>query len=115
MRAVKLYGARDVRVEDVPMSTIREDSDAIIKLAAACVCGSDLWAYRGIDPITEPITVGHEYCGVVTEVGRNVQNVKVGDFVVGSFFASCGASHGSTTALFTRSPSSSYQPGIYTS
>lgn len=90
MRAVKLYGARDVRVEDVPMSTIREDSDAIIKLAAACVCGSDLWAYRGIDPITEPITVGHEYCGVVTEVGRNVQNVKVGDFVVGSFFASDG-------------------------
>ncbi|MFT4110956.1 zinc-dependent alcohol dehydrogenase family protein [Propionicimonas sp.] len=90
MRAVKLYGARDVRVEDVPMPTIREHGDAIIKLAAACVCGSDLWAYRGIDPITEPITVGHEYCGVVTEVGPTVTNVKVGDFVVGSFFASDG-------------------------
>lgn len=90
MRAVKLYGARDVRVEDVPMPTIREDGDAIIKLAAACVCGSDLWPYRGVDPITEPITTGHEYCGVVQEVGPGVKNIKPGDFVVGSFFASDG-------------------------
>ncbi len=90
MRAVKLYGAGDVRVEDVPMPTIREDGDAIIKLAAACVCGSDLWAYRGIDPITDPVTVGHEYCGIVQEVGPSVRNVKPGDFVVGSFFASDG-------------------------
>ncbi len=90
MRAVKLYGARDVRVEDVPMPTIREDGDAIIQLAAACVCGSDLWPYRGIDPITEPITVGHEYCGTVIEVGPSVTSVKPGDFVVGSFFASDG-------------------------
>ncbi len=88
MRAVKLYGTRDVRVDEVPMPVIVEDGDAIIKLAAACVCGSDLWAYRGIDPITEPITVGHEYCGVVQEVGPSVRNVKPGDFVVGSFFAS---------------------------
>lgn len=90
MRAVKLYGPRDVRVEEVPTPTIREASDAIITLAAACVCGSDLWSYRGIDPITEPITVGHEYCGVVQEVGPSVKNVKPGDFVVGSFFASDG-------------------------
>jgi threonine dehydrogenase-like Zn-dependent dehydrogenase len=88
MRAVLLYGARDVRVEEVPLPQIVEDGDAIIKLAAACVCGSDLWAYRGIDPIVEPITVGHEYCGVVQEVGPSVKNVKPGDFVVGSFFAS---------------------------
>jgi threonine dehydrogenase-like Zn-dependent dehydrogenase len=90
MRAVKLYGAHDVRVEDVPMPTIREDGDAIIQLAAACVCGSDLWPYRGIDPITEPITVGHEYCGTVLEVGPSVTSLKPGDFVVGSFFASDG-------------------------
>ena len=88
MRAVRLYGPRDVRVEEVPLPTIREDGDAIIKLAAACVCGSDLWPYRGDDPITDPITVGHEYCGVVQEVGPSVRNVKPGDFVVGSFFAS---------------------------
>jgi len=88
MRAVLLYGAHDVRVEEVPKPQIVEDGDAIIKLAAACVCGSDLWAYRGIDPIVDPITVGHEYCGVVQEVGPSVKNVKPGDFVVGSFFAS---------------------------
>ena len=65
MRAVLLHGAHDVRVDEAPLPTIVEDGDAIIKLAAACVCGSDLWAYRGIDPITTPISVGHEYCGVV--------------------------------------------------
>ncbi len=88
MRAVLLHGARDVRVDDVPMPRIVEDGDAIIKLAAACVCGSDLWPYRGIDPITTPVSAGHEYCGVVQEVGPSVTNVKPGDFVVGSFFAS---------------------------
>ena len=88
MRAVKLYGERDVRVVDVPMPTIVDNGDAIIKLAAACVCGSDLWAYRGIDEITEPITVGHEYCGTVVEVGPDVTTIKPGDFVAGSFFAS---------------------------
>jgi len=88
MRAVLLHGAHDVRVDEVPLPKIVEDGDAIIKLAAACVCGSDLWAYRGIDPITTPISVGHEYCGVVEEVGPSVKNVKPGDFVVGSFFAS---------------------------
>jgi len=88
MRAVLLYGAHDVRVDEVTKPQIVEDGDAIIKLAAACVCGSDLWAYRGIDPITTPISVGHEYCGVVQEVGPSVKNVKPGDFVVGSFFAS---------------------------
>ncbi len=88
MRAVLLHGAGDVRVDEVPKPEIVEDGDAIIKLAAACVCGSDLWAYRGIDPITRPISVGHEYAGVVQEVGPSVKNVKPGDFVVGSFFAS---------------------------
>lgn len=88
MRAVLLHGARDVRVDDVSKPEIIEDGDAIIKLAAACVCGSDLWAYRGIDPITTPISVGHEYCGVVEQVGPSVTSVKPGDFVVGSFFAS---------------------------
>ncbi|MCC6497368.1 MAG: zinc-dependent alcohol dehydrogenase family protein [Propionibacteriaceae bacterium] len=88
MRAVLLHGANDVRVDEVPMPRIVEDGDAIIKLAAACVCGSDLWPYRGIDPITTPVSAGHEYCGVVQEVGTSVRNVKPGDFVVGSFFAS---------------------------
>ncbi|HBX79961.1 MAG: zinc-dependent alcohol dehydrogenase family protein [Propionibacteriaceae bacterium] len=88
MREVLLYGPRDVRVVETPLPVLREPGDAIIKLAAACVCGSDLWGYRGIDVITEPRPTGHEYAGVVQEVGPGVTSLKVGDFVVGSFFAS---------------------------
>src|SRR4051812_23700804 len=62
--------------------------DAIIRIAAACVCGSDLWPYRGIQPVTEPTPMGHEYCGIVEEVGSAVRSIKPGRFVIGSFFAS---------------------------
>ncbi|SDU79850.1 Alcohol dehydrogenase GroES-like domain-containing protein [Gordonia westfalica] len=67
--------------------TIEEPTDAIIKIAATCVCGSDLWPYRGIEDV-DHAPMGHEYVGTVTEVGDQVSTVKVGDFVVGSFFAS---------------------------
>jgi threonine dehydrogenase-like Zn-dependent dehydrogenase len=83
-----MHGVRDVRVEDRPRPVIVEDTDAILKLAATCVCGSDLWPYRGADPITDPVPMGHEYCGVVVEVGSAVTIIKPGDFVIGSFFAS---------------------------
>ncbi|WP_273842499.1 zinc-dependent alcohol dehydrogenase family protein [Rubrobacter calidifluminis] len=88
MRGTVLYGTRDVRVEERPEPEIVEPTDAIIRLSAACVCGSDLWPYRGIDPVSEPTPMGHEYVGVVEEVGSEVRNVKPGQFVVGSFFAS---------------------------
>jgi threonine dehydrogenase-like Zn-dependent dehydrogenase len=88
MRATILHGAGDVRVEERDMPTIAEPTDAVIKLAAACVCGSDLWPYRGADRLDHPRAMGHEYCGVVEEVGADVKNVRPGDFVVGSFFAS---------------------------
>ena len=88
MRAVVMHAPRDVRVEDVDRPTIVEPTDAIIRLAATCICGSDLWPYRGADEVNEPQPMGHEYCGVVEEVGSDVRNIKVGDFVVGSFFAS---------------------------
>lgn len=88
MRGTVLYGTRDVRVEERPEPEIVEPTDAIIRLSAACVCGSDLWPYRGIDPVAEPRPMGHEYVGVVEEVGSEVRNVKPGQFVVGSFFAS---------------------------
>lgn len=88
MRAAVMHGARDVRVEDLPMPTLQEPTDAVIRLAAACVCGSDLWPYRGADKIRRPLPMGHEYVGVVEEIGSAVSNVKVGDFVVGSFVAS---------------------------
>ena len=88
MRGVALYGPRDVRVEERPDPTIIEPTDAIIRLPATCICGSDLWSYRGIEPITEPSHMGHEYVGIVEAVGSGVRNIKPGQFVVGSFFAS---------------------------
>ncbi|RYZ77874.1 MAG: IMP dehydrogenase [Proteobacteria bacterium] len=85
MKATVLYGPGDVRFEEVPEPKIQKPTDAIIKLSASCVCGSDLWPYRGLNKIAGPMHMGHEYCGVVTEVGGAVKNVKVGQFVVGSF------------------------------
>lgn len=84
MRGVVLQGPRQVDILERPMPTIQEPTDAIIQLAAACVCGSDLWPYRGID-LTEPRPMGHEYVGTVIEVGSAVTDIQVGDFVVGSF------------------------------
>jgi threonine dehydrogenase-like Zn-dependent dehydrogenase len=83
-----MYGAGDVRVEERPDPQIIEPTDAIIKLPVTCVCGSDLWPYRSIDPVTRPTPMGHEYVGIVEEVGRAVRTIKPGQFVVGSFFAS---------------------------
>ena len=83
-----MYAPRDVRVEERADPVIQEPTDAVIRVTAACICGSDLWAYRGTDAVTEPTPMGHEYVGVVEQVGEEVTNVKVGDYVVGSFFAS---------------------------
>jgi threonine dehydrogenase-like Zn-dependent dehydrogenase len=83
-----LYGPGDVRIEERPDPTIVEPTDAILRISAACVCGSDLWPYRGIEPITRPQPMGHEYCGIVEEVGSEVRHIKPGQFVVGSFWAS---------------------------
>jgi threonine dehydrogenase-like Zn-dependent dehydrogenase len=85
MKATVLYGARDVRFEERPEPKILKPTDAIIRLSVTCVCGSDLWPFRGIQPVTAPQAMGHEYCGVVEEVGSAVKTVKPGQFVVGSF------------------------------
>jgi threonine dehydrogenase-like Zn-dependent dehydrogenase len=77
-----------VRVEERATPTIISPTDAIIRISATCVCGSDLWDYRGINPVTEPTPMGHEYVGIVEEVGREVRSIKPGQFVTGSFFAS---------------------------
>src|SRR6478609_6195977 len=87
MRGVIMHAPGDVRVEDRDAPTILKPTDAIIRVTATCICGSDLWPYRGTDhPDHTPM--GHEYVGVVTELGDDVRAVHVGDFVVGSFFAS---------------------------
>jgi threonine dehydrogenase-like Zn-dependent dehydrogenase len=88
MRGVVLHAPGDVRVEERDAPTLVEPTDAVIRLSATCVCGSDLWRYRGIDPVRRPSPVGHEYAGIVQEVGRDVTNIRPGQFVVGSFFAS---------------------------
>jgi len=80
-----LHGPRDVRCEEVPEPEILKPTDAIIRLAATCICGSDLWPYRGLNDTSEPAAMGHEYCGIVEEVGSAVKNVRPGQFVVGSF------------------------------
>lgn len=88
MRGAILHAPRDIRVEQREDPKIEQPTDAIIRLAATCVCGSDLWSYRGIEPVDGPAPMGHEYVGIVEEAGRDVRNVKPGQFVIGSFFAS---------------------------
>jgi len=88
MRGVVMYAPGDVRVEDRPEPTILKSTDAVIRLTATCICGSDLWPYRGADDVSGPTPMGHEYAGIVEEVGSDVSTVKPGQFVVGSFFAS---------------------------
>jgi threonine dehydrogenase-like Zn-dependent dehydrogenase len=85
-----MYGPGDVRVDERDEPTIDEPTDAIIRVSAACVCGSDLWPYRGIgiERMQWPAPMGHEYVGIVEEVGADVATIKPGQFVVGSFWAS---------------------------
>ncbi len=85
MLATVLYGPGDIRCEEVEEPKILHPADAVIELAASCICGSDLWPYRGPQPVNDPMHMGHEYCGVVVEVGSAVKTVKPGQFVVGSF------------------------------
>src|SRR5215475_604995 len=85
MQGTMIYGPRDIRFENVPDPKIEKPTDAIIRLAVSCVCGSDLWSYRGTQAVEAPTPMGHEYCGYVEEVGSAVRSVKPGQFVVGSF------------------------------
>jgi threonine dehydrogenase-like Zn-dependent dehydrogenase len=85
MLATVLCGPGDVRLEDRPTPTIEKQTDAIIRLAATCICGSDLWPYRGLNEVSTPLAMGHEYCGFVEAVGSAVTTVRPGQFVVGSF------------------------------
>ena len=83
MRATVMYGAGDIRVEDRPDPSILEPSDAVVRTVAACVCGSDLWRYRGIAEVAAPTPIGHEYVGIVESVGDEVTTIRPGEFVVG--------------------------------
>ena len=99
MQGTMLYGPRDIRFEDRPEPKIAKPTDAILRLSATCVCGSDLWPYRGIAEATQPTPMGHEYCGIVEEVGKEIRNIKPGQFVVGSFATSITPASSAATAI----------------
>jgi quercetin dioxygenase-like cupin family protein len=88
VRGTVLYGPRDIRSEERPEPKITQPTDAIIRISATCICGSDLWPYRGIGSFDQPTPMGHEYCGIVEDVGSAVRSIKPGQFVVGSFATS---------------------------
>jgi threonine dehydrogenase-like Zn-dependent dehydrogenase len=90
MRATTIYAPFDIRLEDVADPQLEGPGDAIVKVVASCICGSDLWPYRGENPITAPRRIGHEFVGIVEEIGADVRTVKPGDFVIAPFVVSDG-------------------------
>ena len=85
MKATILHAPRDIRLDDVEDPTILAPTDTVVRVVAACVCGSDLWSYRGINDLAGPVAIGHELVGVVEEVGSEVRSLRVGDFVISPF------------------------------
>lgn len=85
MRATTIHGTRDIRVDEVPDPQLKRPTDAIVKVTAGCICGSDLWPYRGENPIRPGATIGHECIGVVEEVGAEVRDFRAGDYVIVPF------------------------------
>jgi threonine dehydrogenase-like Zn-dependent dehydrogenase len=83
-----MHAPGDVRVEDRPDPKVVAPTDALIRLSGTCICGSDLWPYRGVETFEWPAPMGHEYAGIVQEVGTEVKAIRPGQFVIGSFFAS---------------------------
>lgn len=90
MRATLMYGAGDVRVETVPTPTLQQPADAIVRIVAGCICGSDLWPYASMPESADGRRMGHEFVGIVEELGSDVTGVAVGDFVIAPFVASDG-------------------------
>jgi threonine dehydrogenase-like Zn-dependent dehydrogenase len=90
MRAAVFFGPRDVRVDDVPDPIVRDPTDAVVRVTHACICGSDLWFYNGVDPYEPGSRVGHEWMGIVEQVGRDVRGVRRGDRVIAPFAFSDG-------------------------
>lgn len=90
MRATVIHAPADIRLETVPDPVLSTGDDAIVRVVASCVCGSDLWPYRGVTETKEPHRIGHEFIGVVEAVGDRVSTLAVGDFVIAPFYVCCG-------------------------
>ncbi|MDQ0863245.1 zinc-dependent alcohol dehydrogenase family protein [Arthrobacter globiformis] len=90
MRATIIHGPGDIRVEDRDYPAVQLPTDAVVRVTAACVCGSDLWPYRGVKPVRHASAIGHEFVGVVESTGADVSSLRAGDFVIAPFVVSCG-------------------------
>ncbi|SNC74283.1 Threonine dehydrogenase [Kytococcus aerolatus] len=90
MKATVIHAPGDVRLEEVPDPQVVAPTDAVVRVVASCVCGSDLWPYRGANEVNEPRRIGHEFVGIVEETGSEVRDVRPGQFVIAPFVWSCG-------------------------
>jgi threonine dehydrogenase-like Zn-dependent dehydrogenase len=113
MRATAIYGPRDIRLDTVPDPVIKEPTDAVVRVVAACICGSDLWAYRGVATRQPGQRIGHEFVGVVEETGAAVGTVKTGDFVITPFVWADGTCAYCADGLYTSCPEGGFwgEPG----
>src|SRR5436190_17319688 len=112
MRATNMYGAGDVRVEDVPDSVIKHPTDALVRITASCICGSDLWPYSSMSPAAGPARMGHEFIGVVEDTGAEVTTVEHGDLVVSPFAVSDGTCEFCHEGLHTSCAHGAFWDGI---
>ncbi|MFF5173594.1 zinc-dependent alcohol dehydrogenase family protein [Micromonospora sp. NPDC000089] len=104
MRATVIHGPNDIRVEEVPDAAVRRPTDAVVRVVTACICGSDLWAYRGVAARQPGQRIGHEFLGVVEAVGADVTSVRAGDLVVAPFVWSDGVCDFCREGLHTSCP-----------
>ncbi|NUP30961.1 MAG: alcohol dehydrogenase catalytic domain-containing protein, partial [Streptomycetaceae bacterium] len=113
MRATVINGPKDIRVEEVPDPRIHRPGDAVVRVTHACICGSDLWAYRGVAARQPGQRIGHEFMGVVEEVGAEVHGLRVGDRVVAPFVWADGVCEFCAEGLYTSCPHGGFwgQPG----
>ncbi len=108
MRATMIYSPRDIRLEEVPDPQLHTDNDAIVQVVSTCVCGSDLWPYRGINEVKAPRRIGHEFVGLVTAVGAGVADVQPGDFVISPFAYSDNTCKICAKGIHTSCPNGGY-------
>ncbi len=101
MRATVFHGPFDVRIEQVPDAALQEPTDAVVRITHACICGSDLWPYRGLEPFQPGGRLGHEWMGIVEDVGSQVTTIKRGDRVIAPFAFSDGTCEFCHKGLYT--------------
>ncbi|GLZ52780.1 alcohol dehydrogenase catalytic domain-containing protein [Actinomycetospora sp. NBRC 106378] len=107
MKATLIYGAGDIRVEEVPDPKLENPTDAIVRITHSCICGSDLWPYKSREATDEGGRIGHEFIGVVEETGSDISRLKQGDVVVAPFFYADGTCEYCRAGLTTACPNGS--------